>query len=103
MPVILAIQEAEIRRIMVRSQTWQIVCETLSQKYPMQKRAGGVTQVVQYLPTKHEALSSNHSNLILSKFTKTNLLNIKIIFDIFYIYIQTNFPNAVYFYTYSTH
>jgi hypothetical protein len=34
MPVILATQEAEIRRITVQSQPRQIVCETLSQKYP---------------------------------------------------------------------
>jgi hypothetical protein len=46
MPVILAIQEAEIRRIIVRSQPGQIVCETLSQKNPIQKRAGGVVQDV---------------------------------------------------------
>jgi hypothetical protein len=32
MPVILATQEAEIRRIVVQSQSWQIVCKTLSQK-----------------------------------------------------------------------
>jgi hypothetical protein len=32
-PVILATQEAEIRRIMVQSQLRQIVLETLSQKY----------------------------------------------------------------------
>jgi hypothetical protein len=32
-PVILATQEAEIRRIMVQSQPGQIVCKTLSQKY----------------------------------------------------------------------
>jgi hypothetical protein len=31
-PVILATQEAEIRRISVRSQPRQIVCESLSQK-----------------------------------------------------------------------
>jgi hypothetical protein len=30
-------QEAEIRRIEVQSQPGQIVCETLSQKYPTQK------------------------------------------------------------------
>jgi hypothetical protein len=46
MSVILATQEAEIRRIMVRSQPWQIVNETLSRKNPSQKRAGGVTQGV---------------------------------------------------------
>jgi hypothetical protein len=43
-PVILATQEAEIRRIMVQSQPWQIVCKTLSRKNPSQKRAGGVAQ-----------------------------------------------------------
>jgi hypothetical protein len=32
MPVILATQEAEIRRISVRSQPRQIVCKTTSQK-----------------------------------------------------------------------
>jgi hypothetical protein len=37
MPVILATQEAEIRRITVRNQTGQIVCETLSRKYLTQK------------------------------------------------------------------
>jgi hypothetical protein len=46
MPVILATQEAEIRRIMVQSQPRQIVCKTLSQKNPIQKRAGGVAQGV---------------------------------------------------------
>jgi hypothetical protein len=44
MPVILATQEAEIRRIVVQGQPRQIVCETLSRKYPTQKRAGGVAQ-----------------------------------------------------------
>jgi hypothetical protein len=38
MPVILATQEAEIRRIMGQSQPGQIVCETLSPKYPSQKK-----------------------------------------------------------------
>jgi hypothetical protein len=35
-PVVLATQEAEIKRIKVQNQ--QIVCETLSQKHPTQKR-----------------------------------------------------------------
>jgi hypothetical protein len=30
----------------------QIVCETLSQKYPTENRAGRVMQVVEYLPSK---------------------------------------------------
>jgi hypothetical protein len=33
-----------------------MVHETLSQKYPKQKSAGGVAQVVEYLPSKREAL-----------------------------------------------
>jgi hypothetical protein len=37
-------QEAEIRRISVQSQPRWIVREPLSQKYPSQKRAGGVAQ-----------------------------------------------------------
>jgi hypothetical protein len=51
MPIILATQEAEIRRIMVRSQPRQIVCKTLSQKSPHKhkthkhkKGPGGVAQ-----------------------------------------------------------
>jgi hypothetical protein len=44
MPIILANQEAEIRRIVVGSQPGQIVHETLSRKNPTQKRAGGVAQ-----------------------------------------------------------
>jgi hypothetical protein len=43
-PIILAIQEAEIRRIGIQSQPRQIVCKTLSQKILSQKRAGGVAQ-----------------------------------------------------------
>jgi hypothetical protein len=35
--------------------------KTLSQKYPIQKRAGRVAQIVESLPIKHEALSSNPS------------------------------------------
>jgi hypothetical protein len=42
--VILATQEAEIKRITVQSQPRQIVCENLSQKNLLQKRADGVAQ-----------------------------------------------------------
>jgi hypothetical protein len=45
-PVILATQEAEIRRIAVHSQPGQIICETLSRKNPSPKRACGVAQGV---------------------------------------------------------
>jgi hypothetical protein len=44
--MLLATQEAEIRRIEVQSQFRQIVHETLPQKNPFQKRAGGVAQDV---------------------------------------------------------
>jgi hypothetical protein len=37
MPIILATQKAEIRRIMVLSQHGQVVCKTLSQKNSSQK------------------------------------------------------------------
>jgi hypothetical protein len=46
MPVILATQEAEIRRITVGSQPRQIVFETLPQRKPSQKKTGGVAQGV---------------------------------------------------------
>jgi hypothetical protein len=50
MPVILATQEAEIRRILVQSQPQTIVGKTLSLKNPSQKKggrgAGRVAQVV---------------------------------------------------------
>jgi hypothetical protein len=49
-PVILATQEAEIRRIAVEGQPRQIDHETLSQKYPAQKRADRVSQMVECLP-----------------------------------------------------
>jgi hypothetical protein len=38
--VIPTTQEAEIRRMVVQDQPRQIVCETLSRKYPIQKMAG---------------------------------------------------------------
>jgi hypothetical protein len=52
MLIILGTWEAEIRRIEVQSQPRQIVHETLFQKYPTQKRAGGVVQVIQCLPSQ---------------------------------------------------
>jgi hypothetical protein len=47
MLVILATQEAETSRIIVQSQSRQIILEILSQKYPTQKRTGSVAQVVE--------------------------------------------------------
>jgi hypothetical protein len=59
-PVILATQEAEIKKIIVQSQPGEN-SETLSQKYLTQKRAGRAIQAVEHLPSKHEALNSNPS------------------------------------------
>jgi hypothetical protein len=39
-----ATQETEIRRMVVQSQTGEIVHEALSRKNPLQKRIGGVVQ-----------------------------------------------------------
>jgi hypothetical protein len=46
---------------MVGNQPWKIVRPTLSQKYSTHERAGEVAQVVESLPTKCEAQSSNFS------------------------------------------
>jgi hypothetical protein len=58
-PVILATQDVEIRGIRVQSQPRQIDHEILSQKYP--RKNSGVAQVIECLPSKCEALSSNPS------------------------------------------
>jgi hypothetical protein len=59
MPVILATQETEIRRIVVRNQPRQIVHEILCQKSPLQKRTGGVAQSVdpEFKPQYHKKKS----------------------------------------------
>jgi hypothetical protein len=44
MPVIIATQEAEIRRIVIQSQLRHIVPRDPISKIPSQKRAGGVAQ-----------------------------------------------------------
>jgi hypothetical protein len=61
MLVILASQEAMIRRITVPSQLGQIGGETLSGKCPTQKQ-GWWSGSGRSLPRKHEALSSNPSS-----------------------------------------
>jgi hypothetical protein len=62
-PVILAIQEAEIRRIEVQSQPRQTVHEILSQKHPSQKTADEVTHVVgpEFKP-QYQNNNNNNSN-----------------------------------------
>jgi hypothetical protein len=52
--VILVAWKAEIRRIEVPGQPRQIIHKTQSQKYPtLKKRAGGMAQVAEDLPSKH--------------------------------------------------
>jgi hypothetical protein len=58
MPIILATQGAEIRRVKVQGQPRPRVHETLSRKTPSQKRAGRVAHMVEHLPRKCETLSS---------------------------------------------
>jgi hypothetical protein len=53
--------EAEIKITEVQSHHGQIAFETLSQKYPIQKRVGRVAEVLVHLPSKPEALNSSLS------------------------------------------
>jgi hypothetical protein len=74
MPVILAAQEAEIRRISVQSQPEKIVFETLSRgKNTTQKRDGGLAQVIECLLSKCKTLSSN-ANATTKKIGKSGVL-----------------------------
>jgi hypothetical protein len=58
MPLILATWEGETRRIVVRSQPGQGVCEIPSQLIAaMVGRTGDMAQVVEHLPSKCKALS----------------------------------------------
>jgi hypothetical protein len=60
MSVFLATQEAEIRRIVVRSQPWANSSrDSISKKITRPKRTGDMAQVVECLLCKHDTLSSN--------------------------------------------
>jgi hypothetical protein len=61
MPIILATQEAEIRRITIQSQPGKVVQEPLSRKKTHQKRAGGVAQGVgpEFKPQYQKKLKKN--------------------------------------------
>jgi hypothetical protein len=59
MSIILATREAEIRKNVVGGQPRKIVYEALPRKCPTQKRAGEVTQVVECLLSKCNALISS--------------------------------------------
>jgi hypothetical protein len=58
-PVILATQEAEIRRIVNQSQSQANSLRNPISKKSIQNRAGGVAQVVVWLPSKCKTLSSS--------------------------------------------
>jgi hypothetical protein len=75
MPVILATQEAGISRSRFKASPMQIVYETLSRKYPTQKSPDGMTQVVEYLPSKCEALRSTPSTAKNSYFSPVSQCN----------------------------
>jgi hypothetical protein len=72
MPVILATQEAEIRKIEVQSQPRANSSETLSRKKPSHKRAGGVAPGAECLFGKHEAVISNPNTAKKRKKKKRN-------------------------------
>jgi hypothetical protein len=59
--MILSIEEAEFRTIMVEVLSREIIQKIPSWKYPTTNRAGVVDQLVKHLPSKHEALMSNPS------------------------------------------
>jgi hypothetical protein len=70
MSVILATQDSEIRRITFWSQPWANTYWDTISKTPLQKKAGGVAQVVECLPSKCQALTSYPSP---AKSKKTNV------------------------------
>jgi hypothetical protein len=74
MPVILATQGAEIRRIAVQSQLRQIIHETLFQKNPPQKRASGVAQGVgpEFKPQYSEKRKRKRKKKIVSPHVSKN-------------------------------
>jgi hypothetical protein len=61
MPIIPATQEAEIWRITVQGQLWQMILETPISKIIRAKWTGGVAQLVECLLSKCKALNSNPS------------------------------------------
>jgi hypothetical protein len=82
MLVILATQEAEIRRITVQSQPGQIAHEILSRIYLTQKRAGGVAQGVgsQFKPWYcKKKKKKNSMNVTFEKVTRIIVFNKAII------------------------
>jgi hypothetical protein len=74
--IILATQEAEVRRVVVQSQPRKIVYDILSQKYPMQNRgwwsgSSGITQYHQ--KTKKPSSVSPYILIALSLFHQPHI------------------------------
>jgi primosomal protein N'' len=69
--VLVASWEVEVRRIVIQSQLEHTVHETLSQKYPTnkKKKTDGMAQVVEHLSSKYKALSSNSTTTKIKKET----------------------------------
>jgi hypothetical protein len=66
LPIILATQRAEIRRITVQSQPRQIVCKTLSQKTLHENRAGEwlkVKAMTSSLSTRKKKIKNNYLHM----------------------------------------
>jgi hypothetical protein len=68
MPVILATQEADIRRMVVWSQPGEIVRKTLKKKTPSQTRAGAVAQVISPGSSPSTTKKAKQKNLLSSWF-----------------------------------
>jgi hypothetical protein len=62
-PVILTTWEAEIGRIILRGQSWQIVIKTPISKITSAKWTGGVAQVVDHLLCNCEASSTKNKRM----------------------------------------
>jgi hypothetical protein len=61
MLVILVLKRQRSERPRFKARPRQIVCEILVWKYPTQNRNGGVTEVLECLASKNEALRPNPS------------------------------------------
>jgi hypothetical protein len=74
-PVILATREAEIRRITVRSQPGQIVCEILSRKTLHKNRVGGAAhgEGPEFKPQYRKKKKKNPEELTAGRTPKTHI------------------------------
>jgi hypothetical protein len=101
---------AEIRRILVWSQSEPIVCETLSWKYPIQKQTGVVQGVVpDYNPPHSKKKKKRKDFIVINPYMRT--MNLEQIHPSLYshfpspssLYSPWHKPNLIFFTTQSTH